>query len=96
MNDGTTSLSSDYEMASKIKKSFVKNCHAMFYKKMKFNCLYLRLDDDDLFKNRLKRPKFVIKPFLAMLNLEVDRISLQKLEHEMDRTDYNSDYKFLK
>ena len=33
MNDGTPSSSSDSEMASKIKKHFVKNCHAMFDKK---------------------------------------------------------------
>ena len=33
INNGKPSSSSDYEMASKIKKSFVKNCHAMFDKK---------------------------------------------------------------
>ena len=31
-----------------------------------------------------------------MLNLEVDRLSLQQLEYEMDRTDYPVDYNFLK
>ena len=63
-------------------------------KKMKFNYLYLGLDDDELFKNRSQISKFVIRPFLAMLNLEVDRISLQKLEYKMDRTDYPFDYNF--
>ena len=41
MNNGATFLSSDSEMASEIKKKFVKNCHAMFDKKMKINCLSL-------------------------------------------------------
>ena len=50
MNDGTPSSSSDYEMASKIKKCFVKNCHATFDNKMKFNCHALKLDEDELFK----------------------------------------------
>ena len=48
MNNGTPQLSSDYEIASKIKKSFVNNCHATFDKKMKFNCLYLIIYGDDL------------------------------------------------
>ena len=30
-----------------------------------------------------------------MLNLEVDRISLHQLEHEMNSTDYPIDYNFL-
>ena len=34
MNDVTPSLSYDYEMASKIKKTFMKNCHATFEKKI--------------------------------------------------------------
>ena len=52
MNDGTSSQSSDYEMASKIKKGFVKNCHATFDKKTKLNCHALKLDDDDMFNNK--------------------------------------------
>ena len=51
MNDGTPSSFSDSKMSSKIKISFVKNCHATFDKKMKFNCHALKLDDDYLFKN---------------------------------------------
>ena len=39
MNNGTPLPSSNSEMASKIKKSFVKNCHATFDKKMKINCI---------------------------------------------------------
>ena len=41
-----------------------------------------------------KRPNFVIRPFLTMLNLEVYRISLQQLEYEMDHTDYPVNYLF--
>ena len=71
-------------MASKIKKRFVKNCDATFDKKIKFNCLSLKIDDDNLFKNRSKKPTFVTRPFLTILNLEVDRIFPQQLEYAMD------------
>ena len=69
MNDGTPLSSSDYEMASKIKKSFAKNCYATLDRKMKFNCHALKLDDDYLFNNRSKRPTFFTRQFLTMLNL---------------------------
>ena len=70
----------------------MKNCHATFDKKMKFNCLYCKIDDDDLFNNRSKRPTFFIRPFPTTINLEVERISLHQLEYEMDCTDYPVDY----
>ena len=38
MNDGTNFSSSGFEMSLKIKKRFVKNFHATFDNKMKFNC----------------------------------------------------------
>ena len=92
MNYGTPSSSSDSKKASKIKRILkrilVKNCHAVFDKRMKFNCHDLKLDDDDLSKNRSKRPTFFTRPFLTILNYEVDRISLKQLENEIDRTDY--------
>ena len=81
-------------MASRIKKRFVKNCHATFDKTMKFNCISLRMDDGDQFKNMSKRPTFVLRTFLTMLTLEVDRLSLQQLEYEMDCTDDPVDYIF--
>ena len=84
MNDGPPSLSSDSEMASKIEKHFVKNYHAKLEKKMKINCLYLIMDDDDLFKNKSKRPTFILRLFLTILNLEVYRKSLHQLEYKMD------------
>ena len=98
MNNETTSSSSDSEMASKITRSlkmFVKNCHNTFDKKMKFNCHDLKAEDDNLFKNRSRRPTLFKRPLLTMLNLKVDRIFLQKLEYEIYRTDYPSDYIFL-
>ena len=95
MNDGTHSFSFYSEMASKIKKSFVKNFHAMFDKIMYVNFLSLIKDDVDHFKNRSKRPSFLIRPFLTILNLEVNRLSLHQPEYEMDRTDYPVDYNFL-
>ena len=51
--------------------------------------------DCDQFKNRSKISTFVIRPFLTMLNLEVDRLSLQQPEYEMDSTDYTVDYNFF-
>ena len=42
----------------KTKASFIKHFHATFDKKMKFNCLSLKLDDYELFKNGSKRPTF--------------------------------------
>ena len=96
MNDITPFSSSDSEMASKTKKTFVKNHHDMLEKKMKFNCLSLIMDDYDLFRKGSKIPTFVIRPFLNMFNLEVDRISLQQLEYEIDPTDYPVNCNFLK
>ena len=77
MKYGTPLLSSDSEMASKIKKRFVKNCHATFDKKMKSNFLSLKIDYNDLFQNWSKISTLLPRPFLTMLNLEVYIISLQ-------------------
>ena len=50
------------------------------------------MDDDALFKNRSKRPDFVLRPLNSMLNFEVERLSLQQLEYEMDCNDYPVDH----
>ena len=73
----------------------MKIFHATFDKKMKINCLSLIIGDDDLFKNSSKISTFVIRSFLNVLTLELDRLSLQKLEYEIDRTDYPVDYNFF-
>ena len=56
----------------------------------------LKIDYDALFNNRSKRPSFVLSPLKSMLNFQVGRLSLQKLEYEMDCTGYPVDYNFLK
>ena len=95
IKNGTPLSSSDSEMASKIQKTFVKNCRVTFDKTIKINCLSLKRDDDELFKKKSKMPNFVLRPFLTMLNLEVDRLYLQKLDYEIDRTDYPVCYNFF-
>ena len=52
----------------------------------------LEIDDDALFKNISKRPTFVLRPLRSVLNFEVYRLSLHKLEYEMDCTYYSVDY----
>ena len=54
MNNGTPLLPSDYEMASKIKKSSVEIFHATFDQKIKIDCIYFITDDGDYFKNSSK------------------------------------------
>ena len=61
---------------------------------MNMHCYSLKIDDNALFKNRLKRPTFTQRPLKSMLDFEVDRLSLQQLEYEMDRTDYPVDCNF--
>ena len=55
-------------------------------------CRSLKIDDDALFKNRPKRPAFLLRPLRSVLNFEVDRLSPQQIEYEMDCTDYPVDY----
>ena len=63
---------------------------------MNMHCYYLKIDNDALFKKMSKIPAFVLRPLKAMLNFEADILYLQKIEYEMDRTDYPVDYYFLK
>ena len=59
------------------------------------NCYSLKAEDDALFNNRLKIPAFVLRPLMFMLNFEVDILSLQQLEYEMDCTYYPVDYNYF-
>ena len=59
---------------------------------MNMSSYSLEMDDDALFKNRSKRPAFVLRPLRSMLNFEVDRLSLHQLEYEKDYNDYPVDY----
>ena len=92
MDDGIPSSSSDSVMASKKKK----NCRATFKIQMKKHCLSLKAKNDALINISSKRPDFVLKPLKVMMDLVVDRISLQKLEYEMERADLPDDYNFCK
>ena len=75
MEDRIPSSSSDSAMTSKEKK----NPYAAFKIQIKIHCLSLKAEDDALFKNRSKRPVFVLKPLKAILKIEVDILSLQQL-----------------
>ena len=56
------------------------------------NFYFIKAEDDALFKNRPKISNFVLRPLNSMLNFEVDRLSLQKLEYKMGCIDYTVDY----
>ena len=77
-------------MASKVKK----NRRSVFEKKVKMHCYSVKAEDDALSNNSSKIPAFVLRPLKSMLNYEVDRLSLQQLLYEMNRTDYPVDCNF--
>ena len=64
-------------------------------KKIHMHYYYLKNQYGAMFENRSKRPSFVLRPLRSMLNFEVDRLSLQKLEYEMDSADHPGDYNFF-
>ena len=55
----------------------------------------LEMENDAFFRNRSKRPAFVLRPLKSMLNFEVDKLSLHQLDYEIDCTDYPVDYNFF-
>ena len=59
MNNGTSSSSSDYETTPKFRKSFGENINAKFDVFMKTRCDLIIEADNELFKNRTKKPTFV-------------------------------------
>ena len=63
-------------------------------KQMNMHCYSIKNHDDELLKNSSKIPAFLLRPLNSMLNFEVDRLTIQKLEYEMDCTDYPIDYNF--
>ena len=56
------------------------------------NCYYYKVEYDALFKNIPKRPEFAIRPLKSIIDFDVDILSLQQLEHEMDCTKYPDNY----
>ena len=91
MNDGIPSSSSDSAISSKEKK----NRRATFKIQMKIHCLYIKSEYYALFKNGFLKTAFVLRPLNAFLKSEVDRLSLQQLEYEIDRADLSDDYNCL-
>ena len=61
---------------------------------MNMHYYYPKIDDDSMFKNRSENIDFLLRPLKSMLNFEVNRLSLQQLEYEMDCTDITDDYIF--
>ena len=51
--------------------------------------------DNFLFKIRTTKPKFVLTSFQHFLDSKLDRLSLQKLEFEMDSAGYPYEYNFF-
>ena len=90
VKNGTHLSSSDSKMTSKVNKMAVPRL-----KKMNIHCYSLKIDDGALFKNSSKRTASVLRLLKSMLNSEVDRLSLQQLEYEMDCTDYPVNTMFL-
>ena len=95
MNNGTSSSSSDYETTPKYKKRLGGNINAKFDVFMKTKCNLIIEADNKLFNNRRQKPTFLLCSFLNLLNSELDRLSLQQLECEMDCTVYPDKYNFL-
>ena len=67
----------------------------------KFNAFMVRrcgeliVADNILFENRKTFPKFVLAPLTGFLNSNLDRLSLQQLECEMDSTGYPDHHNFF-
>ena len=59
---------------------------------METRCDLIIEADNKMFKNRTQKPTFVLCSFQKLLNSKLDRLSLQKLEREMDCTDYPEKY----
>ena len=95
MNNGTSSLSSDYETTTKFKNSLGTNINAKFDIFRKTRCEFIIEADNELFQNRTKKPKFVLRSFQQFLNSKLDRLSPQQLEYEMNFTDYPDKYNFF-
>ena len=91
MNNGTPLSSSGSKMTSKVKKN---RCST--FEGQNNHCYYLKPQDDAQFWNRSNILAFVISSLRPIFKSEVDRLSLQLLQYEMDRNDYPIDLKKLK
>ena len=66
-NNGTSSLSFDDKTTPKYKKSYGGNINANFNAFMNKRCEIIISADNDVFKIRTKKPKFVLAPFQKTL-----------------------------
>ena len=62
---------------------------------MKTKCDLIIEADNELFNNRTKKTTFVLCSFQQFMNSKLDKLSLQQLECEMNRTDYHDKYNFI-
>ena len=51
--------------------------------------------DNDLYNFRTKRAKFLLTSFQHFLDSELDRLSLQQIEFEMNSAGYSDNYNFF-
>ena len=82
------------ETTPKYKKSFGGNINANFNAFMDKRCEIIIKADNDIFNFRTIRPKFVLTSFQHFLDSNLDRLSLQQLEFEMDSAWYTDKYKY--
>ena len=94
-NNGTSSSSSDNETTPKFKNVFGTNINAKFDARMKTRCEFIIKADNELFQKRTRKPMFVLTSFQHFLNSNLDRLSLQQLEFEMDSAGYPDKYNFF-
>ena len=93
-NNVTSSSSSDNETTPKFKKSFGTNFNAKFDARMKTRCEFIIKADNELFHNKTRKPMFVLNSFQHLLKSNLDRLSLQQLECEIDSAGYPDKYNF--
>ena len=74
---------------------FGRNKNAKFNEFMVRKCGNILKADKVLFKTRKFLPQFVLAPLCSFLNLNLDRLSLLKLDREMDSTGYPDDHTFF-
>ena len=94
-NNGTSFLSSDNETTPKFKKSFEKNIKANFDAHMKTRCELIIKADNEVFNKKTNKPMFVLTSFQHFLDSNLDRLSHQQLEFEMDSAGYPEKYNFF-
>ena len=62
---------------------------------MKTRCEFIIKADNEVFKKRSNKPMFVLTSFQYFLDSNLDRLSLQQLEFEMNSAGYPDKYSFL-